>query len=652
MWPQESSSDALMAAEAVSTSPLTPMVLSPAAIARGGNGHVDCRTSLEVLTCSSVLRGRIQDLARLGRVSSRDAAVQLQQLELGDETASAKVAAWLRERGAAQAAFRTGFAAQGTTTSVLVRSACGAAEAHVELEGEHVGSNGFFSNLLSNHWSAGSCVTVSQRWLPFCPTLLRFLHSPQPLFVDQLMYQQTLESALALHHCALYFLAAGEFFLEFFHIVHARQHLLVQGLEQDSSEGALLFPPDPSGECFDIYHLPLQGVLMWLVALELPAQEAVRVLRQVDGLGNSEEEGSEQAAREEVDASLQTLFSPNQECWRGVIHGTSGMGLSEVAEAEERERRQSNLACLHDLAMRLRSDMVGTLDLCTPSAGRSPLQGDDKKQPSPGAILAQEGCSFTFTVELEFGRYLEGVKGFCELCAALAIRPDGLDALALAFCCGSADAQSLSSRQGFVHALASQCCSSISALQVLLRAMVERVRSPDVAPEFWDWLFRALSSISIEGPSSGQNAESAIVGAGRACKKLRLYERPSLAISVAAPALHTAASCLGSPPLLPRLAEFLLRHESRLASVSRDTWQMTRVFLQRFPNAGSLGNYDEGDGEFPCLLDSFVEEIRRECGTAANNGLPPATASAGGATTAGVGATPRPRKATADLAGR
>eukprot|EP00419_Tripos_fusus_P056642 CAMPEP_0172926594 /NCGR_PEP_ID=MMETSP1075-20121228/215853_1 /TAXON_ID=2916 /ORGANISM="Ceratium fusus, Strain PA161109" /LENGTH=191 /DNA_ID=CAMNT_0013787689 /DNA_START=124 /DNA_END=697 /DNA_ORIENTATION=- len=149
--------------------------------------------------------------------------------------------------------------------------------------------------------------------------------------------------------------------------------------------------------------------------------------------------------------------------------------------------------------------------------------------------------------------------------------------------------------------------------------MIERVRSPDVTPEFWDWLFRALSS---EGPSSGQNAEGATTGAGRACKKLRLYERPSLAIAVAAPALHTAASCLGSPPLLPPLAEFLLRHESRLASVSRDTWQMTRVFLQRFPSADSLGNYDEGDGEFPCLLDSFVEEIRRESISVANNSMP------------------------------
>jgi len=370
-------------------------------------------------------------------------------------------------------------------------------------------------------------------------------------------------------------------------------------------------------------------------------------------LGNAKEEVSELATREEVDSSLQTLFSQNQECWRVVIHGTSGMGLSEVAEAEERERRQSNLACLHDLAMRLRSDMVATRDLLTPSAtGRIQPQGDDKKQPSPGTIIPQDDCDCTATVELEFGRYLEGVKGFCELCLALAIRPGDLDALALAFCCGSADALSLSSRQGFVHALASQCCGSLSALQVLLRAMVERVRSPDVAPEFWDWLFRALSSISVEGPSSGQNAEGAAIGPGRACKKLRLYERPSLAIAVAAPALHTAASCLGSPPLLSPLAEFLLRHESRLASVSRDTWQMTRVFLQRFPSAGSLGNYDDGDGEFPCLFDSFVEEIRRECGTAANNGTPPATASADGATTADVGATPRPRKATTDLAGR
>lgn len=299
---------------------------------------------------AKTLRARIQELVRIGRVSDRDAATQLRLLDLGDDEAALRVAMWLHERGAAQAAFRTG-GAHGT--SLLVRSACGGAEARVELEGEYVGGNCFFSNFLSRHFgNTGSCVIVSRRWLPFCPTLLRFLHSPQPLFVEQLMYQQTLDSAMALHHCALYFLAAGEFFLEFFHIVRARQHLLLQGLEPEGDGGAALFPPDPSGEGFDIYHLPLQGVLMWLVALELPGTEVARVLRHV-----ADPSATPAETAQEVSKALDSLFAPSHEYWRAVLHGSSGMGLSEQAEAEERERRHANLSCLHHFAARLRADL-------------------------------------------------------------------------------------------------------------------------------------------------------------------------------------------------------------------------------------------------------------------------------------------------------
>jgi len=131
--------------------------------------------------------------------------------------------------------------------------------------------------------------------------------------------------------------------------------------------------------------------------------------------------------------------------------------------------------------------------------------------------------------------------------------------------------------------------------------MVSRVRTQDGAVAFWDWLFRALSTTSAPG------------GGSQPCKKLRLHERPAIAAVAAAPVLRAAAPCLGAPPLLPLLADFLLRqeHQPYISHISRDTWLMTRVFLQRFPSVESLESYDDRDGEFPCLFDRFVEEIRR-----------------------------------------
>ena len=239
------------------------------------------------------------------------------------------------------------------------------------------------------------------------------------------MYQQTLDSAMALHHCALYFLAAGEFFLEFFHIVHARQHLLLQGLEPEGDGGAALFPPDPSGEGFDIYHLPLQGVLMWLVALELPGTEVARVLRHV-----ADPSATPAETAQEVSKALDSLFAPSHDYWRAVLHGSSGMGLSEQAEAEERERRHANLSCLHHLAARLRADLsradAGEEGGVAP--GGSASEGGCallERVPGPGAGPAEGRgeSSETAAVEAVFARYLEGAQGFSELCASLGTVP-------------------------------------------------------------------------------------------------------------------------------------------------------------------------------------------------------------------------------------
>lgn len=536
------------------------------------------------------MRAKIEDLTRTGRISDKDAATQLRQLDTSDDENQAQVASWLRERGAAHAAFRTGMAAEGASLLHL-RSRSGDMDAEVQLEGEYVGANNFFANLLSNHWNSGSSVVVSRRWLPFCPTLLRYLHSPQPLFVDQLMFQQTLESALALHHCALYFLAAGEFFLEFFHIVRARQHILLQGLDLEGGDSSLLFPEDQSGDCFDIYHLPLQGVLMWLVALGLSGAAAARVLREVGSLGNvGAAPDALKAAVEEVAAVLEALFSPDQEYWQVVLHGTFGLGLSEFEKAEEQERRRVNLDCLHSLATRLRSDLLQSAPDLLPSgsgAGQATdLQGTEGEERAKAMAAAEDA----------FGQYLDGAHGFKALCSVLDIPCDGFSALALAFCCGSADAHNFSSRQGFLGAVASQPGSGLQALQALVKSTTERTMSQPVVPEFWDWLFRALSSFAPSVPGD------------RACRKNTLYDRPAAPAKAAVVALCAAAPCLGSPPLLRLLADFLSMRGSNL---SRDTWQMMRVFLVRFPSMQSLEDYNDLDGEFPCLLDSFVEEMRK-----------------------------------------
>jgi len=295
------------------------------------------------------------------------------------------------------------------------------------------------------------------------------------------------------------------------------------------------------------------------------------------------------------------------------------MGLCEFEKAEERERRKVNLDCLHSLATRLRADLLSLPALAEPSADTDGVDGadncagaevadsgaDSKELAAKAIVAAEDRAKAAAAAENAFGQYLDGVYGFKLLCTELGITPGDFDALALAFCCGSADAQSLSSRQGFLGQLASQSCSSMDALQDLARSMGKRACSQECVSEFWDWLFRVFSSTSGPGDNS------------RASKKPRLYERPSMPVArpsiptgVAASALRTVAPCLGSPQLLPSLVKYLTRREPQLPSLSRDTWQMMRVFLQRFPTPGSLEGYDDGDGEFPCLLDSFVEDVK------------------------------------------
>merc|ERR1712100_415115 len=106
----------------------------------------------------------------------------------------------------------------------------------------------------------------------------------------------------------------------------------------------------------------------------------------------------------------------------------------------------------------------------------------------------------------------DGVEGFRKLCEELDLIPDSFDALALAFCCGSMHAQSLSSRRALFDTLASECCCTVERLKVLLPSMRERVCSEEYAPEFWDWLFRSLCT-TASSPVPGNY------------KRLRLYEK-------------------------------------------------------------------------------------------------------------------------------
>lgn len=559
------------------------------------------------------LQARIMELSRIGSVSTAAASEQLRCLELQEEEAYKRVSLWLRERGAVQAAFRIGRASQGT--SLLMRSVSGLSEACVELEGEYVGDNRFFSNFLSLHFgTTGSSITVSKRWFAYIPTLLRFLHSPQPVFVDQLMYQQVLENALVLHHCALYFMAGGEFFLEFFHLVHTRRHVLLSARELEGRESEA-FSPDVQGECFDIYHLPLQGILMWLVALDVSGPEAVKVLHASGSLttasSRAECHDSQDAAR--IDDALSSLFSPTNEYWSVVVHGSSGMGLGPQAEAEEQERRHEILRSLHQEATRLCAELrqAGVHELLRAGAEGADAKDGVCAEVARGgrgictSLLSEEDAEAIAVIEQVFGRYLQGVSGFQELCEALGLVHGDFESLALAFCCGSADSLSLSSRQGFVSVLAAHCCGSMERLQEVLPSMSERVCAETVASEFWDWLFHALCTTS--SPLAGNKYPGP-------CKRFRLYERPAVPVGAAAAALAAVAPCFGRPALLPPLVDFLLSKDvlvgPRPLSLSRDMWQMARVFLQRFPNMAALEYYDSGNGEFPSFYDSYVDHLR------------------------------------------
>lgn len=374
----------------------------------------------------------------------------------------------------------------------------------------------------------------------------------------------------------------------------------------------MLFPMDTGGEAFDIYHLPLSGVLMWLVALKVPGPEAAQVLRHSDCFSAtiSSDASNLEPISEELSDALRNLFLPTDEYWQSVINGGSGMGLSEQAESEEKGRRQENLEHLHQLALDLQSELaqpelIGLLAAPPQSSDGAEHQNfaghasdNSNLRSSDGACRREAGAS-AILMETEFSQYLAGTHGFALLCAALGIKPGiEFDALALAFFCGSKSAQSLSSRQEFFHALTNHCCNSMDQLQALLPAMARRVCCPEGALEFWDWLFHALSTTA---PSNG--------GPG-VCKKPRLQERSVMPITAAVPALKAAAPCLGSPPLLPQLVLFFTRHGQHRCYISFDTWHMTRIFLQRFATVGALEYYDESDGEFPSFFDNFVEEIR------------------------------------------
>merc|ERR1712048_1219588 len=155
---------------------------------------------------------------------------------------------------------------------------------------------------------------------------LRFLYSPQPLFVEQLIFQKSLEDLLVVHHCALYFLATADFFTELFYRVNQRRDLLLEDLAADRQEGLQKFPSDSCGECFDIYHLPLDGILMWLVALEMPVLELVKVLSHsgdLEAIARTLVSPCTESITAEIDRILSGLFALDGERWRAVITAVS-----------------------------------------------------------------------------------------------------------------------------------------------------------------------------------------------------------------------------------------------------------------------------------------------------------------------------------------
>jgi hypothetical protein len=200
---------------------------------------------------------------------------------------------------------------------------------------------------------------------------------------------------------------------------------------------------------------------MWLVALQVPGVEAVRVLRKSGcfcaGASASDPLNLEAVATELSDV-LSALFLPGDDYWQSVVNGGSGMGLSKQAEAEEIGRRQENLEHLHQLAQELQSEITKPevlqfIDMSNTACIESSKHQETGRllpEGGPQGLSRSEVEASTDFMVTEFGQYLDGTHGFARLCAALGIKSGiEFDALAHSFSCGSKSAQCLSSRQDF-----------------------------------------------------------------------------------------------------------------------------------------------------------------------------------------------------------
>ena len=173
-----------------------------------------------------------------------------------------------------ESAFAGAIAQRGAVAQrrVILRTESGDTMAELERGAiEGLDDSAFFTRFLSPSFNREQLeVRVTRTQFPFMLDIMAYLTSPQPLFVDRLVGRGNLSSALAAHHCALFFLADSPdslFGLEFFYVIWARRALLVQAsVEWGFPVDQLLFAPSSEGH--DFLHLPLRSMLMWLAALQ------------------------------------------------------------------------------------------------------------------------------------------------------------------------------------------------------------------------------------------------------------------------------------------------------------------------------------------------------------------------------------------------
>eukprot|EP00053_Salpingoeca_punica_P017940 m.173936 g.173936 ORF g.173936 m.173936 type:complete len:317 (+) comp17324_c3_seq2:806-1756(+) len=187
-----------------------------------------------------------------------------------------------------------------------------------------------------------------------------------------------------------------------------------------------------------------------------------------------------------------------------------------------------------------------------------------------------------FNVYRDEGTDVIGPAGVEKLCTDLAIAPDDVAVLVLAWRLNCATMGSITWDE-WSSGLTGLKCDNVTALRAKLTALRGSMSDKQVAREIHRYAFKYI--LSIEGNEQ------------RKC-----IERDS-AVQMLAVILGPASP--GAWKLLPEFTEFLLQSSAKV--INRDQWDSIFEFAQSVSN--DLSTYDE-TAAWPVLLDDFVEWVK------------------------------------------